>query len=159
MYRYDEDVRVDPVVELGLHPDVRCVQASSPAELRPLFREIEDWMRVLGYARIDIFSVTLALLEVATNAFLHGNKGDPGKHVRVRYLVAPTEVLLEVEDEGVGFDPAREQDSLTGGDGGRPVGRGLFVTRACTSWVSFNARGNRVTLCRRRSTPGPVRPL
>jgi anti-sigma regulatory factor (Ser/Thr protein kinase) len=147
---------MDLVVELGLHPDARYVQASTLADLRPLFREIEDWMRVLGYSRIDIVSVSVALLEVATNAFLHGNKGDLSKLVRVRYLVAPNEILLEVEDEGGGFDPARVPDSLAGENKRRPVGRGLFVTRACTSWVSFNARGNRVTLCRRRSTPGPI---
>jgi hypothetical protein len=159
MYFYDEDSRMDPVVDLGLHPGARYVQASSLAELRPLFREIEDWMRVLGYPRVDILATGLALLEVVANAFLNGNQGDPRKLVRVRYLVAPAEVLLEVEDEGSGFGPAGVPDAPAGGDQGWLVGRDFIVTRACASWVRFNARGNRVTLCRRRSSPGPVRPL
>ncbi|HEY1376111.1 MAG TPA: ATP-binding protein [Gemmataceae bacterium] len=152
MYHYDKEVRREDLwVELSLLPAARHVQASSLAELRPLFREVEDWMRVLGYPRVDIVSAGLALLEVLTNAFLHGNRGDPDKLVRVRYLVEPTEVLLEVEDEGDGFDPARAP--------GVPAGGGLFVARACTSWMGFNACGNRVTLCRRRSSPGPMRPV
>src|SRR5262249_18014588 len=134
MYRYDDHTYVEPMVELGLHPNVHCVQASSLAELGPVFREVEDWMRVLGYPRVDVVSTGLALLEVVTNAFLHGNKGDPGKRVRVRYLVAPDEVLLEVEDEGGGFDPALVPNAPVGGRHGRPGARGLFLARACTSW-------------------------
>jgi serine/threonine-protein kinase RsbW len=100
---------------------------------------------------VDIFATGLALLEVVTNAFFHGNKGDPGKLVRVRYLVTPAEVLLEVEDEGGGFDPSRVPHPLAEGNVGRRPQRGLFVARAYASWVSFSSRGNRVSLCRRRS--------
>jgi serine/threonine-protein kinase RsbW len=153
VYYVDRDSNTDGlVVELGLRPDVRRVRVHSPADLRPLCGKLEDWMRVLGYPRTDIFAVTVALAEVVTNALRHGNRGDPGKHVRVSYVVTPAELLLEVEDQGDGFDPARVPHPLAGG-AGRPGGWGLFLARAYATWVSFSPRGNRVTLCKQRSAP------
>jgi serine/threonine-protein kinase RsbW len=143
------DRRSEVVEELGLHPDVRTVRVRTVAALKPVFDQLEDWMRVLGYAHQDIFAVTFALFEMATNAVRHGNRNDPRKWVRVRYLVTDAEVLLEVEDEGWGFDPQSVPSPLA--CGGRPLCWGLFLTRAYMSWVRFNAQGNRVTLCRRRS--------
>jgi serine/threonine-protein kinase RsbW len=156
MYCYGDGVRYEDLsVELSQHPDVRHVQAHSPVELRPLFQKLEDWMRLLGYPRVDIFATNLALFEVATNAFRHGNKGDSDKQVRVRYLVTPAEVLLEVEDEGGGFDPSLVPHPLANGSVSRYPKRGLFLARAYASWMSFNPSGNRVTLCRHRSVPSP----
>jgi serine/threonine-protein kinase RsbW len=139
------------VMDLGLCREVRRVRIHSLGELCPLVELFEDWMRLQGYPRKDIFAVTLALVEVTTNAVRHGNRGDARKQVRITYLMKPDEVLMEVEDEGEGFDPAYVANPLEGGNVGRPFGRGLFLTRAYTSWMTFNSRGNRVTLCRRRS--------
>src|SRR5262249_42879479 len=97
--------------------------------------------------------------EVATNALRHGNKGDAGKQVRVRYLVTPAEVLLEIEDEGLGFDPSQVPHPLVEGSDSRCPMRGLFLARAYASWMSFNPSGNRVTLCRHRSVPSPSEAL
>jgi serine/threonine-protein kinase RsbW len=138
-------------VDLGLEADVRRERARSLAELGPLFERLEGWMTVLGYPRKDIFAVRLALREAAVNAFRHGNRGDPAKHVRVSYLVRDHEVVLEVADEGRGFNPALVSDPVAESNAGRPAGRGLFLMRVYMNWVSFNPAGNRVTLCRLRS--------
>jgi serine/threonine-protein kinase RsbW len=143
------DHRREAVEEFALRPDVRTVRVRTLAALKPVSDKIEDWMRVLGYTHQDIFAVTFALYEVVSNAVRHGNRNDPNKWVQVRYLVTEAEVLLEVEDEGWGFDPDAVPNPLN--PGGRPVCWGLFLTRAYTDWVCFNTRGNRVTLCRRRS--------
>jgi serine/threonine-protein kinase RsbW len=152
MYCHDRDLRHDDLRSvLGLHPDVRRVSICSQAELPTLFPQLEDWMRDFGYPRKDIFAVVLALTEVAANAIRHGNQNDPGKHAQITYVVTPTEVLLQVEDQGQGFDPNHVANPLTEEQIGRPTGRGLFLARAYSSWMSFNTRGNRVTVCRRRS--------
>jgi serine/threonine-protein kinase RsbW len=153
MYCHDRDLRNDDLrAVLGLHPDVRRVSVSAQAELRPIFQELEDWMRVFGYSRQDIFAVVLALTEVAANAIRHGNENDPQKCAQITYIVTATEVLLQVEDQGAGFDPNRLANPLTEEHLRRPTGRGLFLARVYSSWMSFNNRGNRVTVCRRRST-------
>ena len=138
-------------VDLGREPLAREIQIHSPAEPHPFSEALALWMRVLGYSPKDRFAVWLALEEAVVNVFLHGNHGDSGKRIFVRYLVTPDEVLLEVEDQGHGFDPDRVPDPLTEPYLDRPGGRGLFLLRTYMTWVSFNREGNRVTLARQRS--------
>jgi serine/threonine-protein kinase RsbW len=141
------------MVDLVLEPRAEHVQVRSPADVRPLVEKLEARMRVLGYPSRDLFAVTLALYEAAKNALQHGNRGDPGKCVHLRYLVTADEVLLEVEDQGPGFDPDRVADPLSEASPDRPGGRGLFLMRAYMTWVSFNRQGNQVTLALQRSCP------
>jgi serine/threonine-protein kinase RsbW len=140
-------------VELLREEQADRVQVHTPAELRPLFDRLEGRMRVLGYPCKDVFAVILALEEAAVNAFRHGNGSDPSKRIHVRSLVTAAGVLVEVEDEGPGFDPRLVPDPLAEENLDRPDGRGLFLMRAYTTWVSFNREGNRVTLARQRSEP------
>jgi len=152
MHDYDQGgFKVDMPVDLGLCLDARHVRISSLTQLLPIIERFEMRMRLLGYPRKDIFATMLALVEVTTNAIRHGNRRDPTKQVLIRYLMDPDETLIEVEDEGEGFDPTRVPDPLAGENVGRPFGRGLFLARAYTTWMTFNSRGNRVTMCRRRS--------
>jgi serine/threonine-protein kinase RsbW len=139
------------MIDLGANESVRRVVLNSLAELRPLSEKVEDWMRVMGYPRKDIFAVKLSLEEAIINAFRHGNQGDPAKVVRVNFLVTLPETFVEVEDEGPGFDPGRVPDPLAGDNAGRITCRGLFLMRVYMSGVNFSPRGNRVTLWRRRS--------
>jgi serine/threonine-protein kinase RsbW len=140
------------VASLGLEEKAQRVRGRSLAELRPTLEQIEGLMRVLGYPRKDIFAVILALAEAVTNAVRHGNRGDRGKQVQVSYLVTAAEVLVEVEDQGRGFDPGQVHDPLTGESLGRASGRGLFLMRAYLTWLSFNQEGNQVMLCKQRSS-------
>jgi serine/threonine-protein kinase RsbW len=127
------------------------IRVHSPAELRPFIEVFEAWMRDLGYPKRDLFAVRLALHEAATNAFRHGNRRDCRKNIHVRYLLTTTQVVLEVTDQGRGFDPEQIPNSISEAYLDRPGGRGLFLMRAYMTRVSFHPDGNRVTLCRQRS--------
>jgi serine/threonine-protein kinase RsbW len=143
-----------PTLELGLEQNVRRAVIYRPGELRAILEKLEDWMRVLGYPRKDIFAVALALREAVANAVRHGNRGEPMREVRISYLVTPEKVLAEVQDEGRGFDPGSVTNPFTGADGARPHRkRGLFLIRAYMSWVNFTPPGNRVMFGRQRSAP------
>jgi len=48
--------------------------------------------------------VPVALTEALSNAMLRGNGEDRAKEVRVRAVVDATRLVVEVEDEGTGFD-------------------------------------------------------
>jgi serine/threonine-protein kinase RsbW len=115
------------------------------ADLAQPSQALENWMRVLGYPARDIFAVKLALREAAVNAFRHGNRGDPRKGVWIDYLVTWNEVVVEVTDQGPGFDPLDVKTSE------RMTPRGLFLMHAYMTGVSFNRPGNRVTLWKLRS--------
>ena len=107
-------------IDLHLEKLARRAQLNSPSEMRLVFEKLESWMRFLGYSRKDIFAVTLALNEAATNAFRHGNRGDSTKYIQVTYRV-------DVQDQGRGFDPDLVPDPLAEEYLDRPGGRGLLV--------------------------------
>ena len=49
-------------------------------------------------------NVPVALTEALSNAILYGNAEDPGKRVRVNARIDRVRLVVEVIDEGVGFD-------------------------------------------------------
>jgi serine/threonine-protein kinase RsbW len=139
-------------VDFGLEANLQRALVHSLVDVRAVAERLEGLMRLHGYPRKDIFAVTLILHEAASNAFYHGNRRDPTKSVRIHFLVTPVEVLLGVEDQGNGFDLDLVANALTDEIHDRPGGRGLLLMRAYSTWLSFDPPGNRVTLCRRRST-------
>jgi serine/threonine-protein kinase RsbW len=105
----------------------------------------------LGFTRGDCLGLRLAVTEAVVNGLRHGNEGDPTKAVHVRSFVGPDAVLIEVEDEGPGFDPRRVPDPTLPENLERPSGRGLYLMRHYMNWVRYSRRGNRVTLCKHPS--------
>ncbi len=104
-----------------------------------------------SYPQQAVYAVRLALAEALGNAVRHGHRGDPALPVRVRHHVDARRVLVEVEDQGPGFDPAAVPDPTAAENLERPSGRGLFLMRRYVDWVRYNGRGNVVTLCKYRS--------
>ena len=76
--------------------------------------------------------------------------------ITLRYHVNENGVVAEVEDQGVGFDPAQVPDPLAPENLERPSGRGLLLMRAYMSQVCHNEQGNCVCLC--RHCPGNTKP-
>lgn len=73
-------------------------------------------------------NVPVALTEALSNAILRGNKDDVGRHVTVRADVSDRRLVLEVEDDGLGFDlEACTEDPTTAENIMREDGRGLFL--------------------------------
>lgn len=83
-------------------------------------------------------NVPVALTEALSNAILRGNGDDPSKHVRLRASMDEIALVMEVEDEGTGFDlnacvvEPREGDNLD-----REDGRGLFLMRSLMDRVEM----------------------
>ena len=98
-------------------------------------------------------NVPVALTEALSNAILRGNGEGPGKSVRVRADVDDARLVLEVEDEGAGFDLEEcTEDPTTPENLQREDGRGLFLMRSLMDTVErFRGEGNvvRLTLIRR----------
>ncbi len=123
----------------------------SATEVSTCLSDLIDRLGPIGFGERELFGIRLALEEAIVNAVKHGNRNDPSKTVRVRYQVSETEFLVEVHDEGPGFDPESIADPLAPENLERPGGRGVFLMRNYMTWVSFNERGNCVTMGRRRS--------
>ena len=81
---------------------------------------------------------------------LYGNRCDPAKKVRIEVSLDPSRVVLDVIDQGPGFDPDAVPDPTLPANLQRPGGRGLFLIRKLMDEVQFNDRGNAVRLVLRR---------
>ena len=79
-------------------------------------------------ARQCCLNIPVALSEALSNAILRGNGERTGAHVQVKVDVTQDRLILEVLDEGLGFD---FEDCLTDptepGNLEREDGRGLFL--------------------------------
>lgn len=127
---------------------------------RETVASVEDIARVIGlvtgamtdagYSENEIYRVHLSLEEAVVNAHKHGHGGDWCKPVAVRWHIGPDGVVVQVEDEGAGFDPDQVPDPLAPENLVRPSGRGLLIMRTYLSGVCHNERGNTICLCKHR---------
>ncbi len=95
-------------------------------------------------------NLRVALAEALSNAMLYGNGADRSKHVRVELTITAKAIITRVTDEGPGFDYEDIPDPTTPESLLKPDGRGIFLMRKLLDEVSFNERGNSVTLLLRR---------
>lgn len=108
--------------------------------------ELEAAAREKRYDRTSVFAVKLALEEALSNAFKHGNRNDPKKEVSLAFRVNTDTIVIEVEDEGEGFDLDAVPDPTAMENLEIPCGRGITLMRAYMSEVSFEPPGNKVRL-------------
>ncbi|HEY6218807.1 MAG TPA: ATP-binding protein [Gemmatimonadaceae bacterium] len=109
--------------------------------------------RALAYAQRQIaLNVPVALTEALSNAIRCGNCDDPSKHVHVRASVDTNQLIVEVRDEGAGFDLDACTIDVDAGPVDREDGRGLFLMRKLMDRVEqiAAAHGNTVRLTLRR---------
>jgi serine/threonine-protein kinase RsbW len=112
---------------------------------------VAEAMAAADYGDDDLLAVRVALAEALRNAVRDAHRGDGTKPVRVRHHIDARRVLVEVEDQGDGFDPAGVPDPVAPENRGRRGGRGLLRMRALPDGVRVNCRGDCVTLCKYRS--------
>ena len=143
----------DPASGEGRPEDMRfALEVEIPSDVRYIERVVELVTRQCEEARIAAhycsLNVPVALTEAISNAILYGNGENPEKHVRVRAQLDPVTLVLEVADEGTGFDlDSCTLDPTTPDNVDREDGRGLFLMRALMDSVErFDNHGNVVRL-------------
>lgn len=132
--------------------DHRLVLGSSRRGIQRAQRSLISAAQQRGYDRASCFALRLALEEALTNAILHGNRNNPRKKVTVRYRVDSGRVVIEIEDQGEGFDPQAVPDPTRPENVEIPAGRGIVLMRAYMTEVEFTAPGNRVRMTYVRPT-------
>ncbi len=152
--------RSEPGVTLhaGGRDDQRVIEVDIPSDVQYIEQVVELVQRECALmkfgARQLMLNLAVALTEALSNAILRGNDDDPAKHVKVTARVDSARVVIEVADEGEGFDiDACTTDPTTPDNVDRDDGRGLFLMRQLMDRVERfdDARGNvvRLTLDRR----------
>lgn len=95
----------------------------------------------------------VGVTEALANAILYGNGHDPRKRVCVAVELSEACVVVEVRDEGEGFDPARVPDPTLPENLHRPGGRGIFLIRNLMDEVEYSRDGNAVRMVLYRDGP------
>ena len=145
----DEALFVEHVrlaVELDIPSDVRYIE--------DIVAMVTRQCAQLSYAPRQLaLNVPVALTEALSNAILYGNRERRDRHVHVRAEVDRERLVVEVSDEGGGFDlETAEIDPTSPENLMREDGRGLFLMRRLMDSVErFDDRGNVIRMTLRRS--------
>ena len=106
----------------------------STFELLDIVQVLSD--RISGMAGLDEDAthwVSVAVRESVINAIKHGNREDRDKHVTIEFLLMPRakpeQFVVEVLDEGEGFNPDDIADPLDPQNVLKSSGRGIFFMR------------------------------
>jgi CheY-like chemotaxis protein/anti-sigma regulatory factor (Ser/Thr protein kinase) len=144
---------------------------------RALVSYCQEAMQMLNLGGAgDVLRVGTALSEALRNAVDHGNlelssslrEADDGSYealrqrrqleppyrdrrVHVETFFSRTEARFTIRDEGPGFDPESLPDPTDPENLLKPSGRGIMLMRTFMDDVTFNERGNEVTLIRHRA--------
>jgi len=148
------------------------------ALVMPLVSYLQDTIGHLGVCpEADRTRIGIALEESIVNAIFHGNLEIPSclreqddlayrqlieerqrsepyrnRRVHVHACMSHEDARFVIRDEGRGFDPSALPDPTDPGNLDRVCGRGVLLMRTFMDEVSYNERGNEVTMVKRRKT-------
>ncbi|MDQ6886370.1 MAG: ATP-binding protein [Gemmatimonadota bacterium] len=146
--RTEEAAELSPLrvlIELEIPSDVRYIEQVVALVTR-------HCLELHFNARHCSLNVPVALTEALSNAILRGNEESPHKQVRIRAEVSAERLVVDVVDQGEGFelglclsDPTSPANLL------REDGRGLFLmTRLMDQIERYTEGGNVVRMVLRR---------
>lgn len=118
--------------------------------IRDVEEAVVELLEQAEFSENDIFAVRLALDEAMANAIKHGNLYDATKEVSVKYRLEEDGILIVVADQGKGFNYEDLPDPTAPDRLELPSGRGLLLMYSYMDSVSFNERGNEVTMVKGR---------
>ncbi len=134
---------------------MRFIIGPGSEQIARVQQQILEVLEGLGYDRAACFAVRTALDEAVSNATRHGNHDDPNRTVTVEYAADPASVVIEVQDEGLGFEPRSVPDPTRPENVDIPSGRGIMLMQTYMTEVEFHTPGNRVRMTYRRPVMDP----
>lgn len=84
----------------------------------------------------------MAVRESMVNAVVHGNRYSPNKKVQLKIRCQPDRVIVEIADEGEGFELKAVPDPLAEENLLRQSGRGILLIQAFVDEFRVRRRGN-----------------
>lgn len=161
-------------IEADVKRCISAVQLTTPSRLRYVTR-LRDYLNgcygtLCQACDIDAMGMDLCVNEALANAVIHGNlrvpsslkqtdwqkyddliaerQADPvysERQVVVHYRLDEQSLVIEIEDEGDGFDPGNLPDP-NDPEALLSSGRGILLIRSFMDEVSWNATGNKITM-------------
>ncbi len=91
-------------------------------------------------------NVLVATMEATNNAIIHGNNSDPDKNVRIEIQCMEKELMVHIEDQGVGFDYESVPDPTSPENLEKINGRGIFLMERLSDEIIYLEEGRIVEL-------------
>ena len=105
--------------------------------------KIKIFLNKIGLKKYEFQTLTV-LREALCNAVLHGSHNDPDKKVSLNIKFNKACLILEIEDQGDGFDWKNQQNAIP--DPRVEGGRGLAIMKHQFGDIKFNKKGNKLIL-------------
>ncbi len=126
--------------------------------IHKVLEETDAWLRRQHFGEQTVHDVTLAVVEAANNAILHGNHCDPRKKVCLSFSLTPGTLVVTVADQGKGFDLHHLPEHIPVHPNMTAHGRGVLLMRSLVDEVGFEQKreGLCVRLVKRRGRARPA---
>jgi serine/threonine-protein kinase RsbW len=95
-----------------------------------------------GFDEDEQYKLSMAVREVLINALEHGNRGDLNKPIGLGFSLLNDRLVVEVHDEGKGFDISQVPDPRQDECLLKTSGRGLFLVRCFADDLRVKAGNN-----------------
>jgi anti-sigma regulatory factor (Ser/Thr protein kinase) len=118
---------------------LELILLNRPSEIARLQDQLESLAGQLRLPPKTLHEVQLAVEEHLTNILKYGFEDESEHQIRVQVLAAPTELRIEVEDDGRPFDPLKHSPpDLSQPLDARPVGGlGIHMMRKCMDRIEY----------------------
>ena len=125
------------------------VSVKIPSEIKNIRKVSARILESLSQYTLDedsIFDIRLCIEEAVRNAIVHGNRLNKNLHVKIKYCTDNDKLNMEVEDEGLGFDPKAVVDPTGDKNIMKESGRGVCLIKRLMDKVDFNEKGNKIRM-------------
>lgn len=126
------------MIKLNLPSDLNCL-----AQIDDIIEGIKTKFEISENIANNMM---MAFHEGITNAILHGNKLDPGKSVEVIIDKINNDLIIEIIDQGEGFNPNELPNPLDESNLLKSGGRGVFLIQQFADKVEYSEKGNKLTI-------------
>ena len=120
--------------------------ASDIQNLRLVEKLIDELSIELDLSDESYGNVLVATMEATNNAIVHGNKLDPEKVVVLKVLLEKDQLVVNITDQGVGFNPKVIPDPTAPENIEKINGRGIFLMERLSDEIQFLDEGRVVEL-------------
>ncbi|MFC2129230.1 ATP-binding protein [Bacteroidota bacterium] len=120
--------------------------SSDVQNLRLIEKLIDELQFELDLSDESYGNVLVATMEATNNAIIHGNKSDPSKVVIVKIKKEQDELVVNIQDQGTGFDPKTIPDPTAPENIEKINGRGIFLMERLSDEIHFSDEGRIVEL-------------
>lgn len=117
---------------------------------------LRDSLLRLGMDEDALHWVDVSVREAVANAIKHGNRQAADKRVQVDFAEQAGEVVIQIRDEGEGFQPDNLANPLAPENLTKASGRGIFFMKSFMDGIEYGSGpdgGTVVTLRKRLPAP------